>query len=144
MLDITKPHLFLPSFFLFPLSSSFIFKTMNTTGPAFDACSPKLRQRIEAWSEQLDAILDEAYDEGVSPHWLLAELTKEKKQDFRKVQSWNAFLREEAKGRFFPATCFLSQLVSFVGIFCILITGFYNFRYQDQQGDDRTLGREVP
>ncbi|SAL96245.1 hypothetical protein, partial, partial [Absidia glauca] len=34
----------------------------------------------------------------VDPQLLLAELTEQKRSAFRKVQPWNAFLREEAKG----------------------------------------------
>jgi hypothetical protein len=37
----------------------------NTSGTALNTCSIELRQKIQAWSQQLDTILDEAMDEGI-------------------------------------------------------------------------------
>ncbi|SAL99389.1 hypothetical protein [Absidia glauca] len=71
---------------------------MNTSGEAFKSCSPALQQMIKAWSEQLNTILDEAQLENVDAQWLLGELSERKRVAFRKVQPWNAFLHEEAKG----------------------------------------------
>jgi hypothetical protein len=94
---------------------------MNTSGPAFKSCSNELQQKIMAWSEQLDTILDEALTERVDSQWLLAELMERKVVTFRKVQAWNAFLHEEAKGNNYTVCTFL---ISFCAC-CLLISGFY-------------------
>jgi hypothetical protein len=83
---------------------------MNTSGRALKSCSTELQQKIKTWSEQLNTILDEAKEEGVDAQWLLEELTERKRKVFRKLQPWNAFLHEEAKGKQYLGYVFLTSI----------------------------------
>ncbi|KAI8328853.1 hypothetical protein BC941DRAFT_457594 [Chlamydoabsidia padenii] len=72
---------------------------MNTTGSYFNLCSTNLQQKINALAKSFDAILAQAVEESVNPQLLRAELLGTSAlSSRRKVQPWNAFLHEEAKG----------------------------------------------
>jgi hypothetical protein len=72
---------------------------MNTTGPLLKLCSPGLQQKVKDWADGLDAILLEAGKEAIDRHALLAEVTNVPRRTYRKIQPWNAFLAEEARGK---------------------------------------------
>ncbi|KAI8333961.1 hypothetical protein BC941DRAFT_108644 [Chlamydoabsidia padenii] len=99
---------------------------MNTTGFYFNLCSIKLQQKNNALAKSFDAILAQAVEESINPHLLRLELLGTPAlSSRRKVHPWNAFLHEEAKGKYYS----LYVLYLSIYILCTLILFFFFYKY---------------